>query len=648
MKPKMTLATGEPVLSRLKTLTSPGQLRPFLLLGLLGFCFWSFSPVLPYDRIWSDLMLTVQQRPTPDQLLVISITPEDVIEHGTERLSRKYMAETLEVLAASGVKRVLLDFNFGGGLTKDEESALRLAMEKLGPTRLALAFEPDPINRTPQSLLAFAQTVNLALHTDSDGRMRSVVAEAGFAPNPCNWLAHGTIVESSTPLDLRFDSSRVRQLSLAELHGGAVSALELRDNLVIISLDRRVTRTRIYLPVVGESNRGTILALGTASSLSGYQRELESLAGVQLLLYLISLACGFLIGLRSPKLFQASMTSVGLAALIFFLALQFTFKLGVPSRPFSSVFISVVALKVALAHRLRVTELFLGLMSGVLSPEEVWFWRIYGDRAAPALLFDAMGHLKKANPAALELLNLRGFVNNGTTPLIAQQLIPSLGTRVKQISTHFGKARTWEIEWPSANLPLALLTDITERHEEKLNLQKQLQTDRLTGSLNRSGFEAELQTQVNRGEGAYAIYFLDMNGFKAVNDQLGHAAGDRLLKRVADRFRAILPPTDSLARFGGDEFAILVGRQLSNREAEEFREQIEATLEEPMELDGALVKVGVAAGFALPWSGEEAGTAVMERADLEMYRRKNELKSTCQAAVAANTVDEPSGRVTYE
>jgi diguanylate cyclase (GGDEF)-like protein len=139
-----------------------------------------------------------------------------------------------------------------------------------------------------------------------------------------------------------------------------------------------------------------------------------------------------------------------------------------------------------------------------------------------------------------------------------------------------------------------------------------------------------------------------MNGFKAVNDQLGHAAGDRLLKRVADRFRAILPPTDSLARFGGDEFAILVGRQLSNREAEEFRERIEATLEEPMELDGALVKVGVAAGFALPWSGEEAGTAVMERADLEMYRRKNELKSACQAAIAANTVNEPSGRVTYE
>jgi diguanylate cyclase (GGDEF)-like protein len=126
-----------------------------------------------------------------------------------------------------------------------------------------------------------------------------------------------------------------------------------------------------------------------------------------------------------------------------------------------------------------------------------------------------------------------------------------------------------------------------------------------------------------------------MNGFKSVNDQYGHAAGDQLLKIATDRFREILRPTDALARFGGDEFAILVERELTCEQAEEFRARIESTLSDPIALGEMTVRVGVAAGFALPWSGNEAGSAVMERADLEMYRRKAALKSAIKEQTEA-------------
>ena len=439
---------------RLRPAISSRQIRPLLVLGLLGFSFWHLAPIRRVDAIWSDNLLTNQARSAPDRLLVLSITPEDVIANGSERLSRKYMADTLELLAESGVDRVLLDFNLGGGLTVDEEAALNRAMRKLGPQRLGLAYEIDAINRTAESLLAQAQTVNLSLPSDPDGRVRTISARRELAPNPCEWLAHGISIESSTPLDLRIDSRKIRQLSLADLHNGVMSPEQLKHKLVIISFDWRVTRSRIYLPVVGQSNRGTILALGTAAALTRYEQVVARLARVQLILYLASLACGFLIGLQAPKLSHALVTIAWLAALNLFLAFQFTLFAGVPSRPFSTIFVAAFALKVALAHRLRISELFLGLMSGVLSPEEVWLWRIFGDRTAPALLFDAMGHLKKANPAALEQLQLSDVFKSGATTPIAQQLMPALGERATLITTHLGRRKIWEVEWPSANLPL--------------------------------------------------------------------------------------------------------------------------------------------------------------------------------------------------
>jgi diguanylate cyclase (GGDEF)-like protein len=628
----MSAADQFPFLSQLKAAFSLRQLRPLLMLGLLGVSFWYFSPVRRLDAIWSDVLLTVQSRAIPGRLLVLSITPEDVIAHGTERLSRKYLADRLEQLADSGVERVLLDFNLGGGLAKEEEAALSRALSKLGPERLGLAYELDPTNRTAETLLKHVRTVNLALLSDFDGRMRSITARPGLAPNPCEWLATGSIGENNTYLDLRYNSQQIRRISLAELEAGVVTRDELRDKLVIISFDRRVTRTRIYLPVAGESDRGTVLALGTATALTSYSQEREKLAPIPMILYIVSLVSGFLIGLQAPKLSRAGAAILGLAAFNFFVALQLTLVLGVPALPFSTFFVALVAFKVALAHRLRVTELFLGLMSGVLSPEEVWLWRIHGDRGTPALLFDAMGRLKKANSAALDQFRLRGAVDHKLTTAIAQQLMPALGERACLITTHVGSRQIWEVEWPSANLPLAILSDVTREHEERQYLQQQLHTDLLTGALNRSGFEAQLQAQVDTGQGAYAVYFLDMNGFKAVNDQYGHAAGDQLLKIAAARFREMLRPSDVLARFGGDEFAILIGQALSSEQAEELRHRIESTLDTPVALSDVTVRVGVAAGFALPWSGDEAGSRVMERADLEMYRRKAELKSGAERA----------------
>ena len=106
--------------------------------------------------------------------------------------------------------------------------------------------------------------------------------------------------------------------------------------------------------------------------------------------------------------------------------------------------------------------------------------------------------------------------------------------------------------------------DVTEQRLAERRMRHLVDHDPLTGLLNRRGLAAAMQTQVaqsRRYGSAGALLVLDLDGFKAVNDTLGHDAGDKLLVRIADELRACLRETDVLARLGGDEFAVILPRE---------------------------------------------------------------------------------------
>ncbi|AUT47330.1 diguanylate cyclase [Achromobacter sp. AONIH1] len=171
-----------------------------------------------------------------------------------------------------------------------------------------------------------------------------------------------------------------------------------------------------------------------------------------------------------------------------------------------------------------------------------------------------------------------------------------------------------------------LVSTMLARRENELHARQ----DSLTGLLNRHGLFGALDIAVRNaghGQAEYAVLYLDLDGFKAVNDTYGHAAGDTLLTQVSARLVALKPADAVAARIGGDEFVLLAGR-LSEAEARELGERIIASVSLPYDLDqDKPVSIGGSVGIALiPRHGADRAS-VLHAADRALYLAKSAGKS---------------------
>jgi len=168
--------------------------------------------------------------------------------------------------------------------------------------------------------------------------------------------------------------------------------------------------------------------------------------------------------------------------------------------------------------------------------------------------------------------------------------------------------------------------DIRSQKETEARLQYATLHDPLTGLANRVLFLDRLTLTMarfaRRPDRNYAVVFLDVDLFKQVNDSRGHAAGDALLLAVAQRLRSCLRPQDTIARFGGDEFALLLDEVGSTEDIARLAERIQRELRKPVEIGGAAVLVSASMGIALGSAGYTGSDEIMRDADSAMYRAK--------------------------
>lgn len=179
---------------------------------------------------------------------------------------------------------------------------------------------------------------------------------------------------------------------------------------------------------------------------------------------------------------------------------------------------------------------------------------------------------------------------------------------------------------------VVVFRDTSERRRREAELHRQAHFDPVTGLPNRSLFADRLAialAQAERQQSALALVYIDLDGFKPVNDQHGHAAGDLLLKAVGARLQQLLRSGDTLARVGGDEFVALLSRIDDAGEACRVGERILAALKLPFELDEGVVQIGGSLGIAVfPQHGQDAAQ-LLRAADAAMYAVKRAGKGAC-------------------
>jgi diguanylate cyclase (GGDEF)-like protein/PAS domain S-box-containing protein len=172
---------------------------------------------------------------------------------------------------------------------------------------------------------------------------------------------------------------------------------------------------------------------------------------------------------------------------------------------------------------------------------------------------------------------------------------------------------------------VAMVENITERKAMEVRLRHDANHDALTDLPNRTLLQQRLEEAVRRGPDAppFAVLFLDLDRFKVVNDSLGHLAGDQLLRAVAARLRGCARPGDTVARFGGDEFVLLLDRVADEAEAARRADQIQDALSAPVDVGDYELFTSASIGIALAEAdGGRRPEHLLRDADAAMYRAR--------------------------
>jgi diguanylate cyclase (GGDEF)-like protein/PAS domain S-box-containing protein len=222
---------------------------------------------------------------------------------------------------------------------------------------------------------------------------------------------------------------------------------------------------------------------------------------------------------------------------------------------------------------------------------------------------------------AYEAETLPRFLATGQTAETQLQLVRADGSLMDVVLSETADNRIS----PDHPLSLSVMSDITRTKSAERELARLAATDAVTGLANRRGFLDQAERAIaalTRHGGEALVVCLDLDRFKRVNDTHGHAAGDALLRAIADRLARVAGPRAVVGRLGGDEFAVLMVGPGSAAGAEALGERLLTALRQPVDVGNAMVDPSGSVGFAsYPDHGRTAGE-LLEAADLALYRAK--------------------------
>lgn len=612
--------------------------------------------------------LTVTLRHAPDrQILIVTIDEKSLQAIGRWPWSRRTHASFLDRLAAAGDTTVALDLLLA---ERDPEPAsdTLLADSIRNHGRVILPVVPASLVDAPgltvaTSLRSIAQSAVLAhadINPDPDGVVRRVHLRAGLgAPSlPAMGLAlmqaragiSTSVPAPARPVDaqawIRADEVLIpfagpagtySRVSYVDVLDGKVPGAQLRGKYVLVGATaaglgaRFATPTTLAtrLPLTGaELHANALDALLTGRAVT----EASTPWALAAALLWLCLGLALLRRARSRQVLTGSMLLLGLLGLCTWLGLRYV-QVWLPPAPTLLGLLAIYPIWSSRQLSWHMGALFRERGQSKATLELVHDGIIALDGAGRARYLNTAAEAITGRPLAQalgrpldEITGLKPVDAGNATPLSADGDLMQIATHT--LTAPDGNERAVRIArhpLPQDGGSIVAITDVTANLALARQIRFQATHDSLTGLPNRAILTDRLgQTlaAARRRNQSAAVLFIDLDGFKKVNDALGHSAGDRLLKEVGERLASRIRAEDTAARWGGDEFVLVLSRLDDEHSVIGFADEVVALLEEPFDLNGQPAFISASIGVSLyPRDGEDGETLLL-RADTAMYRAK--------------------------
>ncbi|MEP1441383.1 MAG: diguanylate cyclase [Hyphomicrobiales bacterium] len=590
----------------------------------------------------SDLVQLAKHTPVSQDILIVDIDRKTVDNVGAYPTPNGFYAKLLNRLHEAGVKKIYLDQLLAVETNAADDQALADTLTKIGPEKIGIpGYNPTTTKVASKPFEKFVgKTTMLGVHffPDSDNRYRKLTTQAEkntIYTNPARWL-NGEKSTRSVTINQHFDLKSINRISAWDLL--SLPHAQLANKTILIGTHTSLRPAILTYTNHTKIDRSTLIALAYESVRTQTNvSELSSNGKFILLLAIGIFSIGLSIALnriKNKRIGRILFAGGGIGLLIYVnLHLLNVYHVYLPI--FSQVMAFGIAKLVYSAFRIRLIEMLFELYSGDLSAEEAWAWQTVARQKEPLVLMGFKG-LKRWNDATTQA-NFFGDKNphaeeniNRLQKILGEENKANLTIKLQDMTGY----KVIQCSFPFADIPLVRLDDISAEQAEKKRLETALHTDTLTGSLNRAGFFNAAKAVGSR----YTTIMMDLNGFKAANDTLGHAAGDELLKIAAVRFASVLSEDQTLGRLGGDEFCIMLPNINLPASAKHICDLLENSLKGKIELSGGLqADISVAAGYAIAVDGETIDET-LDRADKQMYKRKIQIKSVPEMATRNSAI----------
>ncbi|MDJ0957015.1 MAG: EAL domain-containing protein [Arenicellales bacterium] len=625
-------------------------LRPALLAYGITSLLFMLSVLESSSFFFTDWSAQILRNTVKSDVVVVQFDFKTLRELGDSEKRYTHHAELLKKLLDAGARRVFMDFDVFEYSDAMPDQNLYDSLQAIGFDRVLIplswsnqrdssgqeAADSSPIAPFPEDIL-----VSTKLVLGSDARVRQVFPLDMVGPNPVPTAvaklseAH-EFPEAGRDIDFSIHPSSFQRLSYVDVLKGHFDASVVKNKIVIAGPTASNVAVEAPVPIYRSMPSSLVHAFAYQSIENGptYTVPVWALMLISLLTAILLQGVFFRIGWR-PGLF----VMLALVPSIFILSLLAKQHLRLTIDIVPLLCVTILCFVSTMLAKLNQQSIRLWLQKGELDEKEAKITELVNHSIDAIVTFDSRGALDLINPAAE---NMFGYEAADFPNLKIKSLIPDLSSQVEDRMTveERTSGATQEMEGRAKNgrtfpvdvslsrsevneriLYTAIIRDITERKRQEARLRYQATHDALTGLPNRSLLARRMETALAFNK-SIAVLMIDLNGFKDVNDTLGHDVGDLVLRTVSKQLLTTMPKNTVVARIGGDEFAAFVPIKTEAEEVIELARKLLESLEDPLAVRGIEVQLGMSVGIAVSPDHADEPSKLLQCADLAMIQAK--------------------------